>query len=379
MFDMLRRKFILFVSVFTLCGLLSCAPRQVDSRKPVHRKPVSRWLVSPQLLEQAKLEIVWDKKLPIQDSERLERLLILGDRIYALSDQNYMVSLDRKNGNYIFSRAFAQAGLAVVGLEVYEGELISVIGSRLVQIDPDLGTELRSKRLEFGVSCPAARNNSYFYLAASDRRLHRFRAEDKVELPPIAAQNDSLIISVIADDNWVVFATDAGNLIKTGPDSDRPRLLWQFDAGDGIVGPIVRDGESVFLASKDTYVYRINMKRGSPPVWKFQTEAILDRGPRVTEKVVYQYVLDKGLTAIDKASGKLMWRVEGGLDLLAEGGGKAYVFRERGELVVVDKKKNKELYSVNFAQVSRYAADVAESKIYIADEAGRIACLQPVE
>ncbi|MHC4184779.1 MAG: hypothetical protein ACYSR4_02450 [Planctomycetota bacterium] len=155
-----------------------------------------RRLVSPELLERAMLEIVWDKKLPIQNSERLERLLIVGDRIYVLSDQNYIVSLDRKNGDYIFSRSFAQAGLAVVGLELYEGELISVIGSRLVQIDPDLGTELRSKRLEFGVSCPAARNDSYFYLAASDRRLHRFRAEDKVELPPIAAQNDSLIISL---------------------------------------------------------------------------------------------------------------------------------------------------------------------------------------
>jgi len=65
--------------------------------------------------------------------------------------------------------------------------------------------------------------------------------------------------------------------------------------------------------------------------------------------------------------------------LLAESGRKAYVITNTGKLVVMDNKKAKQLYSVNFAGVSRYATNVADSKIYIADESGRIACLEPVE
>ena len=114
-------------------------------------------------------------------------------------------------------------------------------------------------------------------------------------------------------------------------------------------------------------------------VWKYQTAAVLDKSPRVTREIVYQYVCDKGLTAIDKRSGKFMWQVPGGVELLAEADGKSYVITKIGTLVVMDNKSKKELYSVNFAAVSKYVANVADSKIYIADDAGRIACLKPVE
>jgi outer membrane protein assembly factor BamB len=107
--------------------------------------------------------------------------------------------------------------------------------------------------------------------------------------------------------------------------------------------------------------------------------AILDRAPVVTQDVVYQYVPNKGLTAIDNKSGRFMWQVDHGLDLLAEKEGRAYVFREPGELVVMDNKKKKRLYSVNFAGVTKYAGNVADSKIYVADKTGRMVCLRPVD
>jgi hypothetical protein len=45
----------------------------------------------------------------------------------------------------------------------------------------------------------------------------------------------------------------------------------------------------------------------------------------------------------------------------------------------MDNVKAKRLYSVNFAGVSINAANTADERIYIADERGRVACLQPVE
>jgi outer membrane protein assembly factor BamB len=134
----------------------------------------------------------------------------------------------------------------------------------------------------------------------------------------------------------------------------------------------------LFFASEDTNVYRIDILTGRL-IWKYQTAAMLDRGPRVTGEVVYQYVRNKGLTAIDKKSGKFIWELAKGVDLLAEADGKAYVVTNIGTLVVMDNRKAKRLYSVNFAGVSRHVSNVADSKIYIADKAGRIACLKPVE
>jgi len=336
-------------------------------------------LISPELLEQAQLKILWDSELPIKNGESLKRLIILGERIYVLSNRNYMFSLDREKGNMIFGISIASAGLPVVGLELYEDRLTSLIGNDVVEINPESGEKLDTWRPGFGIVCPIARNSSHFYLAGTDRRLKVLRAEDMVRVFEVAADNESMITSIIADENFVIFTTDGGNVISITP--DRPHRLWQFDAAGSIVGPIVRDGTSLFFACKDTNVYRVdmvNILRGNL-IWKYQTNAMLDEAPRVTRSVVYQRARDKGLAAIDKKSGELLWQLAEGDDLLAEVDAKAYVITKVKTLVVMDNNNRKKLYSVNFAQVSKYAANTMDSKIYIADKSGRIACIEPVE
>jgi len=345
--------------VFCLGSWVVCLLLFAIVQNSVAAQGGSQWLVSPKLLEHANLKMLWENKLPIKKAESLEQLLILGNRIYAISDRNYTVSLNRENGNMIFGRVVAPDGLPIEGLKLYGDELISIAGTKLIEIDPNSGAH---------------------YLSGVDRRLHTLRADDKVQIFEVAAENESMITSIIAHDISVIFATAAGNVISMMPDS--PRRLWQFDAAGGIAGPIVRDGMSLFFASKDTNVYRVDMV-GLPErkllVWKYQTAGVLEKEPRVTQEVVYQYVPRKGVTAIDKENGTFLWSVPGGVDLLAEAKGRAYVITKNSTLVVMDNLSAKRLYSVNFAEVSRYTANITDSKIYIADERGRIACLQPVE
>lgn len=368
MLKMRRYRFLLLVGLL----VLNIAARGIAA------KGDSWWLVSPELLKHAKLEIVWQAELLFDQGENLRDLHILGNRIYALSNRNYIVSLDRGKGGVIFERSFGTIGLRVVGLKLYNDELFSIVGSELVEVNPEFGTERSTRLLEFGAVCPPARNSSNFYLSGTDGRMHTLRADDKVQLFEVAADNGSMITSIIADENYILFGTEGGNVVSITPNG--PIRLWQFDAAGGIAGPIIRDGDSLFFASKDTNVYRVDMVDISKRefVWKYQTAAMLDRAPRVTPEVVYQHVLYQGLSAINRESGKLMWEVPGGMDLLVETAGKAYVIG-KGRLVVMDNKKAKRLYSVNFAGISNYVVNMADSKIYIANKAGRIACLKPVE
>jgi outer membrane protein assembly factor BamB len=368
MLKMWRYRFLLPVCLLILC----------NSAKSMAAEDNSWWLVSPELLKHAKLEIVWQTQLLLEQNERLKDLHILGNRIYAMSNRNYIVSVDREKGGVIFERAFAPLGFRVVGLELYNDELFSIVGSTLIEINLEFGTERGNTPLVFGIVCPAARNSSYFYVSGIDGRIHTLRADDKVQVFEVSADNDSMITSIIADDNFVIFGTEGGNVVSIMPDG--PQRLWQFDAAGSITGRIVRDGDSLFFASKDTNVYRVDIVDTSQRefVWKYQTEAVLDKAPRVTSEVVYQHVRYKGLEAINRKSGKLMWEVQGGIDLLAETAGKAYVIA-KGKLIVMDNKKAQRLHSVNFAGVSKYTANMADSKIYIANETGRIACLKPIE
>ena len=339
----------------------------------------SHWLVSPELLKQANLKVTWQNQLPLKKGEALERLLLRDNYIYALSDKNFLACLDRQKGSITFARPIAPPGFVVLGLDLYKGDIISIIGDNIVELDSRLGTERRTWRSELAVTCPPARNSSFFYLAGTDRRLHALHADNRVQVFAVAAKNDSMITSIIADDKFVVFGTDAGNVIGVAP--DKPYQLWQFDAGGAIAGPIVRDGMSLSFTSKDTNLYRLDIVDtfATNLAWKQQMPGILQKEPRVTATAVYQYAGGEGLTAVNKQSGKFMWSLKEGADLLAEAAGRAYVITNKRTLAVMDNGNARKLCVVNFADVSKHATNTTDSKIYIADKRGLVACLEPVE
>ncbi|MHC4131409.1 MAG: outer membrane protein assembly factor BamB family protein [Planctomycetota bacterium] len=355
-----------FMISFSLLLTLSSFGKE-STRKP---------LVWPELLEHGKLKIVWENELPLNKAEKQDRLYIAGKYFYSFTDSNYIVSLNKNEGSFIFGRSYAPTGFPVLGFELYGDELFSIIGNQLVEIRAASGVEITQTRIQFGVSCPAVRNKANFYIAGVDRRVHVFNAENKVEMFKGAADDNSIITSVVAVEDKIIFGTETGKIVSMK--SDEPAMLWQFKARSGIAGKLVLDEGFLFAASRDTNVYMIDVGTGKL-IWKFQTDAILDKQPTVTNNAVYQYVWGKGLTAIDRANGQLMWKAPGALELLAEVKGKAYVITEDETLVVMDNQKGKELYSVNFSGVTRYVANTKDSNIYIGDDYGRVACIKPVE
>ena len=357
-------------------GLLVCA-LFLATLVTAARAEASAQLISDELLEHAQLTRRWQMTLPVKDAEGIKTMTILGDRLYVRSGQNYTWSLDRTDGRVVFSQSIAPPGFPLLGWNAYGDRLISVIDNQLVEFDKDRGVRKRVSDLELSIVAPPVRNNRFFYVSAADRRLHVVRADDLVQVFEVAARNDPLITSVLADENVVIFGTDAGNVIAMT--ADAPRKLWQFNATKPLAGPVVRDGRSFYFANKDTHVYRVDEVGASTAslIWKYQTEAILDRPPHVTDAVVYQYALNRGLAAIDKRSGQTLWFLPEGIDLLAESRGKAYVITKPSTLAVMDNRAGRQLYWMNLAQVVHHAANAVDAMIYLADDQGRIVCLEP--
>lgn len=333
--------------------------------------------LSKDLLDHAGLTLVWQNAVPVKSGEKLDTMQLLNERLYVRSDRNYTWSLNGGNGKVIFSRAVAPAGFPILGWTAFADRLICVIDNRIVELDVSSGTERKVTDLELSIVAPPARNNQCFYVSAADRRLHAFRAKDMVQLFQVAAENDSLITTVLADDQIVVLGTDAGNVIAVK--ADGPRKLWEFKAVEAIAGPVVRDGNSFIFADKDMNVYRVDAGESSKVnlVWKYHTEGILDRPPLVTKDVVYQYVPVRGLSAINKQSGQMLWALREGVDLLAEAAGRAYVITKDRTLTVMDNGTGRKLFWVNFSSVLNHAANTTDAKIYVADGQGHIACLAP--
>ncbi len=66
------------------------------------------------------------------------------------------------------------------------------------------------------------------------------------------------------------------------------------------------------------------------------------------------------------------------MNVLSEYGSRTYVITRDKTLVVMDNKQASRLYTVNFAEVSGYAVNVADARIYISAGDGRIGCVRPV-
>jgi outer membrane protein assembly factor BamB len=333
-------------------------------------------LVSAQLLQKANLSMLWQNKLAVHSSEQIQRLFLAGDSLWALTNRNYLFCLDAKTGRLKFGQQLARKGLTVFKPLLFEDQALLVAGNTLLRLDPQLGTIQTLKAPPFTVTCPAARNTEHIYLAGTDRRLHAFNGQTRIPEFEAAPDDNTLITSIVATDDYVVFATAGGSVVNITPHG--PVRNWQFTAKGPISARLVLDNGSLFVAAEDTSLYRIDPSTGKP-LWTFRAGARLTKSPRLTATVVYQPAGPKGLYAIDKQTGKLLWQRTDAVELLAQAGHKAYVIAEPGTLIVMDNGTAKELYCVNFAAISRYAANTADNRIYIGDQTGRVACLQPTQ
>jgi glucose dehydrogenase len=284
--------------------------------------------------------------------------------------------MNRQSGAVIFSRPVAPAGLPINGFDIYDNEIYSIVGGQLEQIDPGTGRAVKSLPLGFESSCAASRNRDHFYIADNRNRMQVLRADDKVKLFDVSAENESVITSIVAGEKVVFFSTAKGDVIAMRGDENRK--IWHFYAEGGIVESMVASGESIYLACKDTNVYCISVKMGKLN-WKYGAGVVLDSEPVVSEGIVYQNVGENGLVALNKADGSKLWRLDDGSGLLSESRGRAYVITRDRKLVVMNNSTGKSLYSMNLAKVDLHAVNLADSSFYIAERGGRVACLRPVE
>ena len=130
-----RLALIAVVSQIVFTSILSA---QVDSQ----------WLIPRPMVASTELKIVWQFNLPMAQGESLNDMLLCGNRLCMLSSGNYLSCINKADGNVMFANSIAPAGLPVVDLESYKSELLTMVGSKLVEISADFGTEKTKTQID---------------------------------------------------------------------------------------------------------------------------------------------------------------------------------------------------------------------------------------
>jgi len=337
-------------------------------------------LISRALVQAAGLEWRWQVQLPVRQAEHVDYVFVSGQTVYALTDWNVLIAVDRQTGQSRFILEPAPKGLPVSGPLFYAEKLWFMVGSELVCVDPaerQVVSRTRLKGLGGGIAGPIARNEQYLYVPGADAKLHVFWVDGYIEAFAVRPDDGSVVRSVSVDEETAVFASAGGHVIAIAAGENRK--LWQFDVLGPITAPIVRDGDWLYVCGQDAKVYRLEWKTGQN-TWsgrEFYAGAPLDTAPVMGAQLFYQFAGLQGVHAVRKDSGQKVWTVPAGQAVLAEAEGRAYVFQQPGRLVAVDNGTGHNVWTMNAAGVTRYAGTVGQSTplIVLADDTGRLLCI----
>lgn len=361
---------VLPVIILTMI-LLSAVPAAAMEQAPAGE------LISHTLIREADWTYNWQMNLPIKENETIDMLMVLDSNLYVMTDTNVLFCIDREKGRVHYVTQLSAGDLPVCKPKYYDRKLWFIVGNEMLVFDPRIGNiTMRQKFQEIGntFECGLSRNLTHVYVTGSDNRIHAYNVDGYWHEFAASADNDSPIISAVATDEIVVFATFDGNVIGMNP--LKARKYWQFDTTGRIRAELVMDGEYVYVGSQDSKLYKLGLKTGLLD-WPtpFHSGAPLRESFVVGQKVLYLYNTLNGLYGVDKETGKAVWQARDGRNMICEAGSKAFVYASPGLIKVMDNNTGAELFSVNAAQVIRYASNTTDDQMYLSDGRGRLMCI----
>ncbi|MCE5186462.1 MAG: PQQ-like beta-propeller repeat protein [Planctomycetaceae bacterium] len=363
-------------AILVFLGLCPAMPVTAESNKTPIAAPSAAPLVSPSLVRDAGWKLDWQINLPLKENETIDQVSKFGSYLYVRTSTNLLFCLDPQTGR---TRSFLQlgpSGLPVSSPVLYDEDAWFIIGNEVLVFDPATGVVTFRKRFpqignnEGGL----ARNTTHLFVAGSDRRLHAFNVDGYWQEFMASADNDSIIVSIVATDDIVAFATEAGNVV--GMSAAGPQKMWQFDATGGIRGRLRLDDIAIYFGSEDSKLYKLDLKTGAL-LWPsaFHSGGPIRDGVTLGKQMVYVYNDLNGMYGVNKETGKAVWQIPSGRTLLCETDTKAFIFADAGLVKVMDNQKGQELYSMNFTEVTRMAVNPAGSVMFVGDARGRLASI----
>jgi outer membrane protein assembly factor BamB len=184
---------------------------------------------------------------------------------------------------------------------------------------------------------PAILEGGLVAFGGCDSRIHVIRLKDGSPVNQVAT--DAQIIRSLASWGTTLYGVNYANqLVAAGAHDDKLAWVYEDDDAQFLTCPSV-DEARVYVGSRDKHVHAVDRLSGKP-VWKFKTGGRVESAPLVFEDAVVFGSHDGRLYALNKSDGREIWRLDLGENLtnapafaagrLVIGGAEGTVFVIRG-------------------------------------------------
>ncbi len=226
-----------------------------------------------------------------------------------------------------------------------------------------------------GTSWPGISTTDESVYVAYLNRIYAVRAQDGsvVWQYPEKAGRETYFAAPVVADGHLIAGDYQNNLFSLDPGSGA--LQWTFSEAKGkwIASPLVVDGK-ILAPNGDASLYALDLNGGL--LWKFPTKQALWSQPVSDGELVYQASMDHYIYALDLDSGTEIWSVDlGGAVLYSPTLGEdgvLYVSSLKRNLVALSTADGSILWERNFESDLWTQPALADGKLYFGDTAGLV-------
>jgi len=364
------------------------------------RQPALRHL-DPDVLAKAGLQYYWKSSLKLPPDESIERLILLDENIYCLTDRHRLIAVDAAVGTFrwwrqvagptetVFRPTHAEnvrmpeklAGIRDIlspeetaDVKTFDAVLINTVDYVLV-LDRKTGKVYRKIDFAFAANGAGACDGVSFYVGSTRGWYHAIRLREAVEEWWLSA--DALVAAPVEHfGNSVYVADTAGSVIATQT-GHRGKKLWVRRLTGAVTAPFHVDRRGCFVPCDDNRLYALDRLTGRP-LWDlpFVARGPLSDAVQVSDNTVFQLARGDKFYAVNLTTGRPRWSRPDGRTVLGVFDGEVFLLNNAETLLIIDEMLGAVRTSLPMTGWDLFARNTSAPALYVATRSGELACIR---
>jgi outer membrane protein assembly factor BamB len=330
-----------------------------------------------------------DRKSDKKPADPLARLFLRDNALFIYTQNHLVWSLNRAGGNIEYV-AQPQISGGTLRPPLILGQYVLYPSGSTLEIFNDRGRNVRTLELEKPTRSAAAGAGNTVYIGLDHTGGTGVMASIDITKPYHFVNWELMTFGAITStpiiyDRIIYCASEDGRIYAV---TDERGSVWSLENGANwfqtqgrFQSDIKADDFGLYAANTDSKLYCLDRETGRIK-WQYYAGAPLKTAPVVMKDVVYQYVPDQGIAAIDKTQGefnrKPRWIVKGTVQFLSADDQNVYLRRRDNAILAVDKQSGNILFQSRTKAYELFAENTTDATIFAATKDGRVAAIRPI-
>lgn len=326
---------------------------------------------------------------------KVEKVTLPQTTLFAVNSQGVVTAIDAESGRTMWVTSVGNRNYPTLGLgasagylkqtktasEYVPGHVAVVNGSSVYCLNAENGKILWSARCSSAPNASPGVSDKFVFVPMVDGRLHAF---------PIAAKGvggSYYVSSGIASTRPLVtpktvsWGTLAG-FYTAGDVQEIQKLRFRLNAADAILADGSHVGETLFVVSKDGFVYSIKEKNGGLN-WQFSTGERCVQPAIPLDGKLWLVSSENNLFKIDINTGRLDrgWEspLGGVVSYVGASPSRLYVLDSLGQINAVDRETGERLGYVPSLPLNLTLKNNRTDRLYVGNRNGYLVCLRETD